>query len=136
MFHTVLSIEDDSTTQFLNKLTMESAGFCENIIQANGGEEALAYYEKLENGEEPTLQLPEIILLDLNMPVMDGWEFFEAFEMRFPHFIEKTKIFILSSSVNPKDATRATEEKNIAAFLAKPLDDKQLNTIKEMLDGE
>jgi CheY-like chemotaxis protein len=122
MIKKVLSIDDDNIVQFLHRVIIEEEPFCEQLIEAYNGEEALDYYENFANGVEPIENLPDIILLDLNMPLMDGWEFFETFERRFPQYIEKTKVFILSSSINPADVSRAKAEKNIVAFLEKPLD--------------
>ncbi|RAR75407.1 response regulator transcription factor [Flavobacterium aciduliphilum] len=71
------------------------------MVEAYNGVEALAYYEKLEQGAVSLENLPEVVLLDLNMHVMDGWDFFETFKKRFPKYFSQTKIFILSSSINP-----------------------------------
>ncbi len=116
MIKTVLSIDDDDITQILNTIYLESFGFCEKILMAENGIEALDLFKKLENGEEPMAHFPEIIFLDLNMPIMDGWEFYEAFSNNFPDYINKTKIFILSSSINPSDEERANHETGIVSF--------------------
>jgi CheY-like chemotaxis protein len=134
MIKLVLLIEDDSITQFLNRHIIESFAFCENIIEAANGLEALNYYEKLENGAEPIENVPEVIILDLNMPILDGWEFFESFKNKYPNFLEKTKVFVLSSSINPEDIRRANNDRNIAAFLEKPLDNDKLEVIRHILD--
>lgn len=134
MIKTILVIEDDFVTMFLNREILEFANFCDNIVEATSGNEALSYFENIEKGDNPLDNLPEVILLDLNMPVMDGWEFFEIFVQKFPEFAKKTKIFILSSSINPKDQERALKDPNIAAFLSKPLDeDEHFNIIKSFL---
>ena len=136
MFTTIFSIDDDPTTQFLNRYILESVHFCEHIIEANNGEDALSYYEELEKGIIPIENLPEIILLDLNMPVMDGWEFFELFKTRFPKFIEKTKVFVISSTINPDDNAKVKNEKNIEAIISKPLDTEKLHFIKSAIENK
>ncbi|OYU83633.1 MAG: response regulator [Flavobacterium sp. BFFFF2] len=134
MIKTVLIIEDDLVTMFLNRHLLEQDHFCENIIEATSGDEALSIFEKIKKGDLPPDHLPEIILLDLNMPVMDGWEFFENFINQFPEFVTKTKIFILSSSTDPKDQERAINDPNIAAYLSKPLDaDEHFTIIKTFI---
>lgn len=133
MIKTVLSIDDDDVTQMLNKICLESFGSFEKIIIANDGIEALDFFKKIENGEESIEHFPEIIFLDLNMPRKDGWEFYEAFLKGFPQYIEKTKIFILSSSINPSDVERAKHEKNIVSFLSKPLNEETLREVKRLL---
>lgn len=133
MFNTILSIDDDPTTQFLNRHIIESVHFCETIVEANNGLDALSYYEKFEKGIISIKNLPEIILLDLNMPVMDGWEFYELFKERFPQFIENTKIFVISSTINPDDNAKVKSEKNIEAILSKPLDAEKLDFIRSSI---
>jgi CheY-like chemotaxis protein len=135
MIKTVLVIEDDLITRFLTREILTSRNFCENIVEAQNGSEALSYFENLQKEDNPMDVLPEVILLDLNMPAMDGWEFFDAFSENFPEFIKKIKIFILSSSINPEDKERALNEPNIADFLYKPLNtDEHLNSINAILD--
>ena len=131
MIRTLMSIEDDSVTQMLNRLELEDAKFCENIEEAWNGEVALKYFEALNKEIDGILRVPEIILLDLNMPVMDGWEFLDLFQKQYPQFIEKTKIFILSSSINPSDREKAKEEKIIEGFLSKPLDEFELDILRK-----
>ena len=137
MIKTVLVIEDDGITTYLNKMVLESASFCDNIVEATEGEVALSYFENIQKGDIPMDNLPEVILLDLNMPVMDGWEFFETFVQKFPEFAKKTNIFILSSSIDPIDIERAQKDPNIAAFLSKPLNEEEhFNIIKSFLNKQ
>lgn len=137
MIKNILVIEDDFTTMYLYKEIFEFTSFCENIVEATNGDEALSYFENIEKGDNPMDNLPEVILLDLNLPIMDGWEFFETFVQKFPGFLKKTNIFIVSSSTNPKDQERALKDPNIAAFLPKPLDeDEHLDIIKSFLNKQ
>jgi CheY-like chemotaxis protein len=137
MIKTVLLIEDDFITRYLNREILKSASFCDNVAEASSGDEALSYIENIEKGDNPMDNLPEAILLDLNIPVMDGWEFIETYGQKFPEFAKKTKIFILSSSSNPEDYQRALKEPNIAAFLSKPLDkDEHFNLIQSFLNKQ
>lgn len=136
MINTVLTIDDDEVTQMLNKFHLNTEKFCTNIIEASNGMEAIEFFRKLDNGEIPMDSFPEIIVIDLNMPMMDGWEFVEAFKKEFPHFEDKTKIFILSSTINPADQERAKYEKSIAAFLEKPLNVNNLKNVMNLLGKE
>ena len=136
MVKKLLFIDDDKVTQMVNRYVMEDEGFCDQIIEAYNGKEALLYFRTLNKDADAINKLPEVILLDLNMPMMDGWTFFEIFEKEFPQFIIKIKIFILSSSVNPKDKERAINEPNIVTMLEKPLDPDQLQIINDALAKE
>ena len=133
MINTVLSIDDDKVTQLLNKYHLKTGNFCTNIVAAHNGQEAIDFFKKLDSGEVSMDSFPEIIFIDLNMRMMDGWDFFEAFKRDFAHFEEKTKIFILSSSINPADIERANNERSIVAFLAKPLNENNLKKVINLL---
>jgi CheY-like chemotaxis protein len=119
MINTVLSIEDDRVTQTLNRVHLNTNKFCNTIIQAYNGIEAIDFFKKLDSGEISMESFPEVIFLDLNMPVMDGWDFFETFKKDFAHFEVKTAIIILSSSINPEDLERSKNEKRIVGFFGK-----------------
>jgi len=137
MVKTVLLIDDDFITMYLYRKVLEIASFCNNIVEATSGDEALSYLENIRKGDNPLDNLPEVILLDLNMPVMDGWEFFETFVHKFPEFVKKTNIFVFSSSINPEDKERALKDPNIAAFFSKPLnEDEHFHIIKSFLNKQ
>ncbi len=133
MIKSILSVEDDTTTHLLNKLYLDEAKFCENYIEVLNGQLALNYFIDLAKQEDNLSKVPELILLDLNMPLMDGWEFLETFEKEFPQFAERTKIYILSSSINPMDKERVVREKTVCGFIEKPLDFEQIERLKKEL---
>jgi CheY-like chemotaxis protein len=89
-------------------------------------EEALAYLK--EHQRQPEL-LPEIIFLDINMPVMDGFQFLKEFDS-YGDVVKKTcNIIMLSSSISPRDVERASDDDNIKLYLNKPLSSKYLKNI-------
>jgi CheY-like chemotaxis protein len=133
MINTVLSIDDDKVTQVLNGVHLNTHKFCNTIIKAYNGLEAIDFFKKLLSGEVSMESFPEVIFLDLNMPMMDGWDFLEAFKRDFAHFEVKTSIFILSSSINPEDLERAKNEKRIVGFLEKPLNAENIKKVIKLL---
>jgi len=135
MIKAILSIEDDRGTQLLNKIYLKESGFCNNMLEAWNGREALKFFERLEKGEELIENKPELILLDINMPLMGGWEFLDQFELLFPQYAQGMKIFILSSSINPDDKERADNDSRIISLLEKPFDFEQIAIAKNLLEG-
>ncbi len=133
MQRTILSIEDDEVTQLLHKIEFEDAELIVNIEEAWSGQIALDYFAALNKEEDPFSKIPDLILLDLNMPVMGGWEFLELFSKDYPHFVERIKIFVLSSSINPEDKIRASKEPLVRAFLYKPLNEKDIEIIRKAI---
>ena len=133
MIKTVLSIEDDSSTQFLNRLFLEESGYCKNMLEAADGLEALAFFERLENGEEPKENMPQLILLDINMPLMGGWEFLDIYTKKYPKFAESIPVFILSSTINPADRIKVHNDIRVVSLLEKPFDFEQIEVVKRFL---
>ena len=119
----VLLIEDDEPTIFLTKLIFESIDFVENINACYDGNEAIQFLN--QTGTE----LPELILLDINMPGMDGWEFLEYFNKIDLANKENIKIFMLTTSIFEEDKQKALKNKNISGFLNKPLTINSLENI-------
>ncbi len=132
MVETVLCIDDDPVTQMLCKMHLKKAGICETVLEALNGKLGLDFYNNLKTNADSG-KLPEVILLDLNMPIMGGWDFLEAFTNEYPEIAEQTKIFIHSSSVDPEDFNKAKHEKWITGYLAKPLDAAKLAYLKSKL---
>jgi len=133
MQRTILSIEDDEVTQLLHKIEFEDAELIVNVVEAWSGQIALDYFEALNKEKDAISKLPALILLDLNMPVMGGWEFLELFSTQYPHFVERIKIFVLSSSINPEDRIRASKEPLVQAFLYKPLNEKDIDILRKAI---
>ncbi len=133
MIKTILSIEDDRGTQLLNKIYLKESGFCSHMLESWNGHQALSFFEKLSIGEEPMENCPQIILLDINMPLMGGWEFLNHFESRFPQFATSMPIFILSSSINPEDKEKANNDPRVMCMLEKPFDFEQIEIAKRIL---
>lgn len=129
MIEKILCIDDDPITLMLCKKVILKSDFSSNIDTVKNGKEALDYFDNLII--ENNISAPKLIFLDLNMPVMDGWDFLDAFmQNRYSDFYEKSKVIILSSSVDPKDIDKSKEYPNVIKFLAKPITKEVLNNLK------
>lgn len=113
----ILLVDDDNIFNFLNTKLLRQSGIADEIHTALNGKEAL---DLLNNYYTGAFALPDVILLDLNMPVMDGFAFLEAFKKLSLPRQEKVRIIIVTSSDNPKDRARA-KEMGITLYLTKPL---------------
>ncbi len=119
-------IEDDPVHIYLSKRYLESSGYIDNIQIYNNGKEA---YDGLKEDWESNKTLPEIILLDLTMPVWDGWKFLDEF-IKLP--IEKQiTIYILTSSINEADKQRASNYNVVKNYLVKPI---TMQTLVELIE--
>ncbi|PTX43566.1 response regulator receiver domain-containing protein [Christiangramia gaetbulicola] len=109
-------IEDDPIHAFLSKKYLDMSGMIENLLILSNGQEA---FEKLKALLYSGEKLPELILLDINMPVWDGWQFLDEF-LKLP-VQSKITIYILSSSIHEEDRRRAREYNKISDFIVKPI---------------
>ena len=125
----IICVDDDPIALLLSKLVLSKADFASQVITAANGEIAIQYLDKPEVIEEnKNSEHPLVILLDLNMPIMDGWEFLEEFSTNLhPLHYKNSKVILLSSSIDPNDIERSKEFSMVVDFLPKPL-------TKEMLD--
>jgi CheY-like chemotaxis protein len=120
-------VEDDPTHLFITKKYLELSGLVESIMVYKNGKEA---YDKLKAIFISSQKLPKIILLDLNMPVWDGWQFLENFT-KIP-IESKVHIYILTSSDSEEDKIQAKKYNLNSNYLIKPIG---LSEIKMVLAG-
>lgn len=122
-------IEDEPIHLFITKKLIDMTGMVESLLIFGNGKEA---YDKLKAIFVACENLPEIILLDLNMPVWDGWQFLEEFT-KIP---VKTKviIYILTSSNNPDDLKRAEAFSMSKNYLIKPISLDQLKIVLSQIE--
>lgn len=125
-FKNVLLVEDDPITVLVCDRIIKMNDFAETVFSCENGRRAMDYLlQKLELNQE----LPEIIFLDINMPVMNGWDFLDELEQIKDQFTNLPRIFILSSTVDPEDLSRAKTFSTVEDFISKPLDKEYLDSI-------
>ena len=129
--NSVLLVDDDNATNFISQMLIKKAGITDHIETALNGQHALDYLTnsgKYERSDE-VFPKPKLILLDINMPVMDGWEFAEAFSKLEKNRKEDVIIVMLTSSLNPDDKAKASNLSVISGFQNKPLTKERLVSI-------
>jgi CheY-like chemotaxis protein len=120
-FNKVLLVDDDKINNFINIRLIRRIGLSDDIIVTNNGQEAISYLQQCEKDEWPAL-----ILLDINMPVMDGFEFLEEFEKLDFNAGEKPMIVVLTTSTNMHDIQKVESSPIAAGYINKPLTEDNL----------
>lgn len=116
----ILLIDDDEPTNFINRMIIEEVGAADQIKIMQEGKSALEYLARCEEGS-PTHPCPDLILLDVNMPAMDGWEFLSQYKELSKGQKAEIVVVMLTTSLNPDDQTRAGRIPEISGFRNKPL---------------
>ncbi|MBT8263738.1 MAG: response regulator [Muriicola sp.] len=119
-------IDDDDIFVYGTKRIMKEVGFCDQVLVFSNGQDAITGLKELSaSGED----FPSVIFLDLNMPIMDGWEFLEAL-IKFPDFNkEEVTIYIISSSVDPRDLVRVKDYSIVSKYILKPITPEDLKGV-------
>ena len=131
-FKSVLLVDDDEATNFLHKIYLNEWEFAENIYTALNGQEALDF---LESNVEFRENKPSLILLDINMPVMNGFEFMEAYANLDESFKASIVVVMLTSSLHHKDQEKAGDMEDLRSFINKPLTRDQLEEVIAQLES-
>ena len=114
----VLLIDDDEPTNFLNEIVIKQTDCTEKCVALQSGRTALEYLTSQKNGSQ---QHPDLILLDINMPAMNGWEFLDACREHVNGNIGNSVVVMLTTSMNPDDEEKAKTYALVNDFKHKPL---------------
>ncbi|TRX15840.1 response regulator [Flavobacterium franklandianum] len=131
MLETILCIDDDPITLMLCKMVIKKALFSNEIATAKNGEEAIKHFDNLKTNH--SINKPQLIFLDLNMPVMNGWEFLERFITEEYSEYHDTKVIILSSTIDPQDLEKSKKYPMVIDFLSKPISKEMLEFLKNKI---
>lgn len=124
----VLLIDDRSLDNFVSKKIIEKFEFARKIEAETCGQRALDLLQNLEFH-----LIPELILLDINMPRMNGMQFIEAFKQLTCQIQQQCKIVVQSASFYSPEINQVTRENCVLGFVSKPLSLDNLKLIKELL---
>jgi len=124
--HKIAVIDDDDIYRYTIVKTIESLKVSEKILAFNNGKNAMDFM--LNHAEAPD-SLPNIILLDVNMPIMDGFQFIEEYEKFSTEIKSAIKVFMISSSIHTTDIDRAKKNPEISDYITKPINIVKLQGI-------
>ncbi|HXA01559.1 MAG TPA: response regulator [Cytophagaceae bacterium] len=130
-YYAVMLVDDNEIDNLINQKMIEASNICEHIFIHSGaksGIEFLKNIEKLAKGPID-LYLPEIIFLDIDMPLMDGFQFLDEFERLSESIKKQCKVVMLTSSLNPQDMNRAKKNQFVLKYINKPLTQENLKKL-------
>jgi CheY-like chemotaxis protein len=123
-------IDDDQLGIYLTEQLLRAEGFSNSICTFESAEEAL---HTLAQGEE---EVPQVVFLDLNMPVMNGWDFLDALAPYEKKLRGSCHIYILTSSLALADLEKSKHYDLVAGLIHKPLDSEEIRAIQSQLEND
>lgn len=126
-FERVMIIDDNIIDLYITKRLIIKNNFGKKVLEYSSAEDALKY---LQENQETISMLPQIIFIDIYMPVMSGFEFLKVYD-KLPDTLKKyCKTYIISSSIDDNDIARSKMDKNLIAFQVKPITKEFLESIE------
>ena len=117
--YNVCLIDDDKVYQFTSKMILEATQLTSRITTFFNGQEAIEFF--LDPANQQIGILPDVIFLDINMPIMNGWNFLEEFDKIFYTLPKKILIYVVSSSVDDSDIEKSKSFVSVADYVIKPI---------------
>lgn len=125
-FQNVLLIDDNEITNAIQSQLIKTSGFADTIVMRQSGIDALEY---LRN-KVTEANVPEIIFLDIRMPVIDGFGFLEEYKKLPAYITDKAKVVMLTSSLDDSDRAKSKSDSHVSDFIVKPLTIDKLNALE------
>ncbi len=119
-------IDDDQVYSMMMRKLIAMHQLCSVVDYYRNGREAMNHMEKIRSDSDLA---PDVILLDLNMPVMDGWQFLEQFTPMVAELDKPVRIYLVSSSIDPTDIERARGIDSVADYKIKPVSVDELRVM-------
>lgn len=130
-YNATMLIDDNEIDNLINQKMIESCSLSKTVLVHTGAKSALEFLKNIQKlSTDQHILIPELIFLDIDMPIMDGFQFLDEFE-KLPEEIKKsTKVVMLTSSLSPHDVSKAKKNSHIVKFLNKPLSLEVLDKLR------
>jgi CheY-like chemotaxis protein len=125
-FETVMIIDDNTIDLYISSRLITKNYFGEKVLEYSDAKEALRY---LQENQHDFSMLPQVIFVDIYMPVMSGFEFLDAYDKLPLDLKNKCRTYIISSTIDDDDILRARRDKNVVSFQVKPINKEFLERI-------
>lgn len=125
-FETVMIIDDNLVDLYIISRMITKNNFGKNVLHYTEAQEAMKY---LQENQDNISKLPQIIFVDIYMPLMSGFEFLEAYETLSTNLKNYCKTYIVSSTIDNEDIARSSNNKNVVSFHVKPITKEFLDRI-------
>lgn len=123
-------VNDDEISLFVSSKMICKTGFAGEVITAGNGLKALQVFDQFLLNSKSPADVPELVFLDLHMPVMDGWEFLEMFAEKYAYIFPTVRFVILSSSIDPDDLEKLKRFPIVNDLIRNPLSFEILEKLK------
>jgi len=130
-YFSVMLIDDNEIDNLINQKIIEASNICNNVYVHTGAKSAIEFLKNIEKLPDHSAKiLPDIVFLDIDMPLMDGFQFLDLFDKLKPETKAKCKIVMLTSSINPQDISKSKNYQYVKKYINKPLTQQNLSNLE------
>ena len=130
-YYAVMLIDDNEIDNLINQKMIEASNITKHIYTHTGARSAIEFLKNIEKLDDLALKvLPDVIFLDIDMPLMDGFQFLDEFEKLGVDAKDKCRIVMLTSSINPQDVNKSKKYEYVKKYINKPLSQQNLDKLE------
>ncbi len=129
-YQSVMLIDDNEIDNLINQKMIEASSISQHIFTHTGARSAIEFLKNMEKIYSVASEaLPEVIFLDIDMPLMDGFQFLDEFDKLKDDTKKHCKIVMLTSSINPQDVNKSKKYDYVKKYINKPLSQENLKNL-------